>query len=208
MRRSDFVAARDFAVRNPTSWPRNLRQVIEGGTFDPPPWNIIMGPMGERGEGAGVIAFRGRVVATWGDTRRADPVFSVTKSYLGVLAMIAFDRGLVANLTRPVSETVSDGHFTTPQNRDVTWLQLLQQRSEWQGTLWGIPDSVDRDRQLSPTDDPARFGRATPIRRPGTYWDYNDIRVNALCLALTLVYRRNLADVLADVLPGFGDRTA
>lgn len=204
----DFVAARDHALSHATAWPRDLRRVIESGTFDPPPWNIIKGPMGERGDCAGVIALKGQRVAAWGDTARADPVFSVTKSYLGVLAMIAFDQGLIPDLARPVAELVADDRFSSPRNRQVTWLQLLQQTSEWHGSLWGIPDSVDRDRQLSPTDDPARFNRATPLQPPGAYWDYNDARVNALCLALTRVYRRNLADVVAEVLPGFHDRSA
>lgn len=164
--------------------------------------------MGERGDPAGAIVLDGRRVADWGDTTRADPVFSVTKSYLGVMAMAAFDRGLIPDLTRPVADLIGDDHFASPRNRQVTWLQLLQQTSEWHGSLWGIPDSVDRDRQLSPTDDPARFGRATPLGPPGTYWDYNDTRVNALCLALTRVYRRNLADVAAEILPGFQDRSA
>ncbi|MGE0239290.1 MAG: serine hydrolase domain-containing protein [Parvibaculaceae bacterium] len=203
----EFAAVRDFALSHPTSWPRDLRQVITGGTFDPPPWNIIKGPMGQRGDPAGVITLQGQRVAAWGDITRADPVFSVTKSYIGVLAMAAFDRGLIPDLTRPVAELVSDSHFSSPRNRQVTWLQLLQQTSEWHGSVWGIPDSVDRDRQLSPTDDPARFNRATPLQPPGTYWDYNDARVNALCLALTCVYRRNLGDVVAEVLPGFQDRS-
>jgi len=94
------------------------------------------------------------------------------------------------------------------QNRGVTWLQLLQQTSEWSGSLWGIPDTVDRDRQLAPTDDQARFNRSTPRQPPGTYWDYNDTRVNALCLALTSLFGESLPDVLATALPAFGDRTS
>jgi hypothetical protein len=71
----------------------------------------------------------------------------------------------------------------------------------------GHPDQVDRDRQLAPTDDPARFNRGTPHRAPGSYWDYNDIRVNALCLALTLAFRRSLPEVLGEHMPPLSRRS-
>ena len=203
-----FRPAADFAMAHPTHWPHDLRQVLESGTFDPPPWNIVKGPVRPRGGPAGLITVGGRTVAAWGDLDHADMIFSVTKSYVGVLAGIACDLGLVPDLSAAVSSTIHHPAFSSPHNSAVTWLHLLQQTSEWQGTLWGIPDTVDRDRQLAPTDDPARFGRLTPLGAPGSYWDYNDIRVNALCLALTLAFGRPLPDVLAEHAPVFADRDA
>jgi CubicO group peptidase (beta-lactamase class C family) len=132
--------------------------------------------------------------------------FSVTKSYLGLLAAAALDRGLIDDLEAPVSARVEDPAFASGRNRRATWRQLLDQTSEWGGTLFGIPHTVDRDRQLAPTDDPARFDRGTPLRAPGTYWDYNDIRVNALALALTRLFGRALPEVLAGLHPAFADR--
>lgn len=196
-----FAEAVAFALAHPSRWPLDLRAVIEGGTFDPPPWNVVLGPVTHRGGPAGLIAHEGEVVAHWGDTARADMVFSVTKSYIALLAAHALDAGVVADLDAPVSRTIANPAFASARNRQATWRQLLQQTSEWEGNLWGIPDSVDRDRQLAPKDDPARFGRATPLRAPGTYWDYNDARVNALCLALTLAFGRPLGAVLDEVLP-------
>ena len=196
-----FADALAFALAHPSRWPLDLRAVIEGGTFDPPPWNVVLGPVTPRGGPAGLIARGGEIVAQWGDTARADMVFSVTKSYIALLAVHALDAGVVADLDAPVSRTIANLAFASARNKGVTWRQLLQQTSEWEGTLWSIPDSVDRDRQLAPTDDPARFDRATPLRAPGTYWDYNDARVNALCLALTLAFGRPLGDVLDEVLP-------
>lgn len=201
-----FSEAADYACAYPTSWPMDLRAVIEGGAFDPPPWNVVKGRVRPRGGPAGAIHLGGRPVASWGDQTRADMVFSVTKSYVAILAGIAWDRGIIADLTAPVSAAIDHPAFAAAHNREVTWLQLLQQTSEWRGTLWGIPDTVDRDRQLAPTDDLARFNRGTPLGAPGTYWDYNDARVNALCLALTLSFGSSLADVLAAHLPPFADR--
>ncbi len=206
MRGGRFKAAVAHALRHPSPWPRDLRAVIEGETFDPSPWNVVKGPLRPRGEPAGVIVVGDEILAAWGDRDRADMVFSVTKSYVGLLAALALDEGLIGSLDEAVAARIDHPAFASAANRAVTWRQLLQHTSEWQGALWGIPDTVDRDRQLSPTDDPARFGRLTPHRPLGTYWDYNDIRVNALCLALTLLFRRALPDVLAERLPPFADR--
>ena len=202
-----FEAAVAHAIANPSLWPEEIEDVIKGGTFDPPPWNIVKGVVGQRGAPSGIISVDGIRQAQWGNTDRTDMVFSVTKSYLAVLAGIALDRGLIGSIDDRVLDTVQHSAFQGFRNPQITWKQLLQQTSEWQGELWSIPDFVDRDRQLSPTDDPRRFNRATPPRDPGTYWDYNDVRVNALCLALTIVFGRGLPDVLAECFPPFADRT-
>lgn len=204
---SRFDAAIAVAAANPSPWPIDIRAVIEGGTFDPPPWNVVFGRVRDRGEPSGAIIVGGRTVAAWGDAARVDMAFSVTKSYIGLLAAVALHRGLVASFDEPVSRRIDHPAFAGKRNAAVTWRQLLDQTSEWQGTLFGLPDTVDRDRQLAPTDDPARFDRGTPLSPPGTYWDYNDARVNVLCLALTLLYERSLADVLADLDPLFGPET-
>lgn len=197
---SPFQAAVDFALAHPTHWPFDIRAVIVGGTFDPPPWNIVKGPIYDRIGSAGIVSVNGCLAASWGDTSHTDMVFSVTKSYIGLLAGIALDEGLIADLDAPVGQSVSHSAFATP-NDAVTWRQLLQQTSEWQGTLWGIPDAVDRNRQLSSTEDRSRFNTVTPYGAAGSYWDYNDIRVNALCLALTCVFEASLPDVLRSRFP-------
>ena len=201
-----FAQVATAACAAPCTWPEDIRVVIESETFDPPPWNIVLGPVRPRGGPSGAVVRDGRIVATWGDTARPDMAFSVTKSYIGLLAAAALDKGLLSDLSRPVSALIDDPAFASARNRTVTWRQLLDQTSEWEGTLFGVPDTVDRDRQLAPTDDPERFDRATPLHVPGTYWDYNDARVNALCLALTRLYGRSLRDVLADLHPAFADR--
>ena len=194
------------ALAHGTPWPADVRAVIEGGTFDPPPWNVVLGPVLPRHGPAGAVAVGGRTVAEWGPADATDMAFSVTKSYIGLLAAVALDRGLIDDLDAPVAARIDDPAFASPRNAQATWRRLLDQTSEWSGTLFGIPDTVDRDRQLAPTDDPARFNRATPLRAPGAYWDYNDIRVNALCLALTRLFGRPLPDVLAGLHPAFAAR--
>ena len=38
--------------------------------------------------------------------------------------------------------------FDSEHNRSITWRHLLQQTSEWQGTLWDKPDTVDHHREV------------------------------------------------------------
>lgn len=203
-----FDAVAQAALASPSRWPEDICAVIESGTFDPPPWNVALGPVSPRGAPSGAVTREGRIAARWGDADRVDMAFSVTKSYIGLIAAAALDLGLIEAFEQPVSAAVDDPAFASPRNRAVTWRQLLDQTSEWEGTVFGIPDTVDRDRQLAPDDDPARFDRKTPLQAPGAYWDYNDARVNALCLALTRLHGRPLPDVLADLHPAFADRSA
>jgi CubicO group peptidase (beta-lactamase class C family) len=59
--------------------------------------------------------------------------FSVTKSYLATVAGLAWDDGLIGDLDAPMGELVTDGTFASAHNSAITWHQLLQQRSEWEG---------------------------------------------------------------------------
>ncbi|WP_304615769.1 serine hydrolase domain-containing protein [Paracoccus sp. (in: a-proteobacteria)] len=202
-----FDRARDEACAAECAWPRDLRAVIESCSFDPPPWNVVLGPVSDRGAASGTVMQDGRSMSAWGPCDRADMAFSVTKSYIGLLAALALDRGLIADFDEPVSARIGDEAFADARNRRVTWRHLLDQTSEWGGTLFGIPHSVDRDRQLAPTEDGSRMNRATPLQQPGSYWDYNDTRVNALCLALTLLFGQPLPAILAGLHPAFADRS-
>ncbi len=206
MTESRYEDAAATACAAACPWPHDIRTVIESQTFDPSPWNVVLGPVRPRGDPAGAVLRDGVRVVDWGPTGRADMAFSVTKSYIGLLAAVALDRGLIADFALPVAQSIDDPAFASTRNRQVTWRQLLDQTSEWGGSVFGIPDTVDRDRQLAPTDDQTRFDRATPLHAPGSYWDYNDTRVNALCLALTRLFGRTLPEVLADLHPAFADR--
>lgn len=183
-----------FAEAHETPWPRDLRAHLEGGCFEPPPDNAILGPVAPRGGPGGMILSRGAVVASWGDTARADMTFSVAKSYLSLLAGLAHGDGLMPDLDEPISARVCSPHFDGPRNGAVTWRQMLSLTSEWEGTLWGKSDVIDRNRDLK-REGKARKGEARPLRAPGTFWEYNDVRVNALALALLHLFRRPLPEV-------------
>jgi CubicO group peptidase (beta-lactamase class C family) len=196
-------AAVGFAEAHDSVWPRSL--TTPGGEFyvtsvyvsEPVPWNEVLGPITPRGGPNGVVLRHGRVVAEWGDTGHADMTFSVAKSFLALLAGLAVADGLIRDIDARVSESALDDGFDTPHNREITWRHLLQQTSEWEGTLWGKPDTIDRNRQVGAgAIDNAAKGAARALRPPGTFWEYNDVRVNRLSLALLRVFRRALPEVL------------
>lgn len=155
------------------------------------PHNATIGPwLLPRGPAGGLVIRDGYIIAEWGEPRRVDMTFSVTKSFLSTIAGLAFDAGLIESLLDTVAHAVPIPEFTAdPHNARITWHQLLNQTSEWQGTLWGKPDWADR---YNP-----QTGKR-PVLEPGTAWTYNDVRVNALALALLNVWRRPLPQVLKE----------
>jgi CubicO group peptidase (beta-lactamase class C family) len=193
-RLADAVA---FARCHEIGWSRDIDQQLASGEFEPPPWNEVLGPTTPRGGPAGIIMRHGQVAATWGDPGRADMTFSVAKSYLAVLTGIAVGDGLIGDVDELVARTATDDQFTSPRNRDITWRHLLQQTSEWEGSLWGKPDLIDRHRQLGRGADNSRKGQHRELGPPGSYWEYNDVRVNRLSLSLLQLFRRPLPEVLA-----------
>jgi len=187
-----------FAIAHESKMLRDIGRALEEGHFsEPPPINEIIGPVKDRAEPSGVIIRAGYIVAEWGDVERADMTFSVTKSFLSLCAGIAVDRGLIPDIHAPVRDLVDDGGFDSAQNCSITWAQLLQLTSEWQGELWGKPDWIDHNRDLSLA--PGEAGDKSvkrSMRSPGTHWEYNDVRVNRLALALLRVFKEPLPAVL------------
>src|SRR6202008_376403 len=74
---------------------------------------------------------------------------------------------------------------------------LLQQTSEWEGTLFGKSDMADRNRSLA-LEGKARKGDARLLRPPGVFWGYNEGRLTRLPLALLRRFRRPLPEVFAE----------
>lgn len=186
-----------YALAHPSPWPEDIRAHIEGGFFEPPPDNAILGPVTARGPSNGLVLRHGRLAARWGDTRQVDMTFSVAKSYLAILAGLAVADGLIPDLDAPVRATVDDGGFEGPHNGAITWRHLLQNTSEWEGTLFGKADTIDRGRNLT-VEGQGRKGVPRPLHPPGGYWEYNDIRVNRLSLALLRRFGRPLPEVFAE----------
>lgn len=192
--------AKAFAIDNEVAMNRDIGAALEDGHFaEPWPERKVIGPVKHRAEPSGLITRGGSIAASWGDVDRVDMTFSVTKSYLALCAGIAVDDGLIPDVDQPVRLLVGDGGFESEQNRDITWAQLLQLTSEWRGTLWDKPDTVDHNRILTAEPDAVSTkGMAREMQRPGAFWEYNDVRVNRLALALMRVFRRPLPEVLKE----------
>ncbi len=208
-------SAVQFAIDNEINWPIDIRRADVGQ--DAPQWAAKLGPMKDRGGSAGVVLKDGYIVAEWGDVERVDLTFSATKSYVAAMAGLAFDKGLIKSTSDRVVEYESgksmamavsgpdsgtgkgepiDG-FDTDQNRGVTWEHLLQQTSEWEGTLYTKPDIVDWNRDLAVLGMGDTGGAKRRERqRAGGHWEYNDVRVNRTALALLAVWGEPLPDVL------------
>lgn len=183
-----LAAAVKFAQANEVNWPVDVRAQIEKDTAQEP-YPEIIGPVKPRGGQNGIILRHGYIVAEWGDTKRVDVTFSVAKSYLSTMAGLAFDRGLVPDVNEPVGVRVKDGGFDSPHNAPITWHMLLTHTSEWEGVLWDKPDVADR-----------RRGYYRTLQQPGTFWEYNDVRVNRLALSLLRVWQRPLPEVLKELV--------
>jgi CubicO group peptidase (beta-lactamase class C family) len=200
-----LTAAIDHAIAHETPWARDpAADPANWGIHlqDPPPWNVLRGPVHARGPASGTIVHRGREVACWGEPDRADLTFSIAKTYLALLAGVAHDAGLLPDPDEPVRARVPGIGFESTHNAPVTWTQLLQQTSEWEGSCLGLPDQVDRYRLVAYGGGPAqgRKGDARPLRTPGTFWEYNDVRINQLSLALLHLFRRPLPEVFDEAL--------
>ena len=198
---ADFSQAAAFALAHETPWPRDIEAHLRAGAFEPPPWNEILGPVAPRGAPNGLLLRGGKQVAAWGDVARADMTFSVAKSYLAILAGIAVGDGLIADLDAPVGKTVRDGGFDGPHNGAITWRHLLTQTSEWEGILFDKSDQIDRYRSLATSGEALaghKKGDPRPLKTPGSYWEYNDVRVNRLSLALLRRFGRSLSEIFAD----------
>jgi len=206
-------AAIDHAIAaempNPRDLVRNHYQ-----TFGREPFGDAIGPIKERGDQTGVIVRKGYIIAEWGEPKRVDMTHSITKSMLSTVVGTAYDRGLIRSIDDTVREYVPPiqlynpmplGNnkadrlgqdllylFETPHNRTITWNHMLRQVSDWEGTLWGKPDWADR-----PHKDPSEWG-TRPRHKPGTVYEYNDVRTNALALSALNVWRRPLPQVLRD----------
>ncbi|MEQ9592221.1 MAG: serine hydrolase [Cyclobacteriaceae bacterium] len=202
----------DFAIANDASAPRDLK-LNHYRSFGREPFGDAIGPIKTRGEQTGVIIKNGYVIAEWGEPWRIDMTHSVTKSFLSSVVGLAYDKGMIKNIDDPAYQYVppiwvydplptaykADEYdqsdllmlFDTPHNQKITWRHLLQQNSDWEGTLWGKPDWADR-----PSQEYNEWGKKR--NEPGTVYEYNDTRVNVLALAALSVWRKPLPDVLKE----------
>ncbi|TVQ64867.1 MAG: class C beta-lactamase-related serine hydrolase, partial [Balneolaceae bacterium] len=185
-------AAVRFAQEHENSVNRDLRIAILEA-FSREPYHELAGPVRERGGPAGMIIKEGYIAASWGDLERVDMTFSVTKSYLSTVAGLAWDRGLIRSVDDRVAEQVWEPRlFDGQHNGAIRWEHLLNQSSDWYGTLFGMEDWGDRPPREGGIDE----WRMRELHTPGTRYQYNDVRVNLLAYALLQVVREPLPQLL------------
>ena len=141
----------------------------------------------------GLVIYKGFVVAEFGDTTWVDPTYSVAKSMLSTVAAVAVRDGRITNLDEPVAAKVKDGGYDSPQNTPITWKMHLQQESEWQGNMWGKQDDFVG---VEAFGDGQRQPR--PIEKPGTRYEYNDVRINRFALSLLRIFNKPVPEVFRD----------
>jgi CubicO group peptidase (beta-lactamase class C family) len=177
-------AAVDFAQNGAATWDFDRDQVRTFGT--------PLGPVPKTRAGTnGIILRHGYIVAQFGDVKANDPVYSVAKSFLSTVAGLAVDRGLIKDVNDPVANYIHDGGYDSPQNRQVTWKNHLQQTSEWEGNMFGKNSDFIGVEQFG---NGQRKPRA--IRPPGTFYEYNDVRINRFSLSLARLYGTAVPAVL------------
>lgn len=192
MNAAKLAEAVEFAKKSENPASRDLSEVV-ALSFANEPFDTIVGPTKERGAANGLIVRKGFIVAEWGDTKRVDMTFSCTKSYLSTVAGLAMDDGLIRNANDRLKDYVRDGKFDSEHNAKITWEHLLQQTSDWSGTLWDKPDWADRPRGRDRTKWKNR-----KLNEPGSFFKYNDVRVNLLAFSLMELYRKPLPVVLRE----------
>jgi CubicO group peptidase (beta-lactamase class C family) len=139
----------------------------------------------------GIILRHGYIVAEFGDTKANDPVYSVAKSFLSTLCGVAFERGLIRDVNDPVARYVHDGGYDSPHNAEITWKNHLQQTSEWEGTMWGKNSDFVGSKEFGASQQKLRA-----IQPPGSFFEYNDVRINRFSLSLLHLFETGLPDVL------------
>jgi len=202
-----------FAIENETKNPTNM-EINHYRTFGKEPFGMGIGPFETRGKSNGLIIYKGYIIAKWGQPEKCDMTHSVTKSFLSTVTGLALEMGHIKNISDPVytylapleayhpgtlyrnaTEIGNDEllkPFETEHNKKITWEHLLRQTSDWEGTLWEKPEWADR-----PDADASKWLNRKR-NEPGAVYEYNDVRVNALALALTSILRKPLPLILKE----------
>src|SRR6476661_239158 len=197
LRDSSIAGVKRIALAFETKNPRNM-ELSQAQSFGKEPFGEGIGPFADRGAPTGLIIYKGYLIGSWGEPDRPDMTHSVTKSFISTVVGLAVDKGLIKSVQDTVAKYVppieiyQPGYltrspenmgtpellqpFSSPHNRKLNWDVMLRQTSDWEGTLWGKPDWADR-----PDPDANKWLNRTR-NEPGTVYEYNDVRVNALAL--------------------------
>jgi hypothetical protein len=141
----------------------------------------------------GVVIYKGYVVAEFGDTSFVDPTYSVAMSMRWTRGGGARGHGRIGKLDEPVARRVNDGGYASAHNAPITWKQHLQQESEWEGSLWGKNADFIGKEQFGAGERKPRL-----LAAPGSYYEYNDVRINRFALSLLRVFDQPLPEVFQE----------
>ncbi len=176
-----------FAEANETRRPRDFsdQERIFGRLLGPIPT--------ERGGTNGIVVRHGYIVAEFGRTDLVEPTYSAAKSFLSTVLGLAVDRGLIRDVHDPVGKYVNDGGYESEHNARITWDHHARQTSEWEGEMFGKTHTFIGE---------AEFGRGRrrprELKEPGTFYEYNDVRINRFSLSLLRVWKKPLPEVLRE----------
>lgn len=190
------AAAVAWALTQETDWPKDFSTQRE--IFGRP-----LGPLpATRASTNGVILKDGYIIAEFGDIEAADPTYSVAKSYLSTILGVTIDRGIIGSIDERVGErvgaTLGDDGFVDPpgtpaHNALVTWKHFVTMTSEWRGEMFG---------KVHDFPGAAEYGKSAMqprvLWKPGTFYEYNDVRINRFALSLLRLWKRPLEQVLRD----------
>ena len=133
-----------------------------------------------KGDGSGMIIRRGRLVMAWGDPKRLYDLKSTTKS----IGSLALGLALLDGKIHSLHEAASRYHPALGQGKDANapgdWLERI--------TLFHLATHTAGFAKPG--------GSAKLLFEPGTKWSYSDSGPNWLAECLTLLYRRDLRDLL------------
>ncbi len=174
-----------FAKTQESKQPRDFSTQVQ--TF-----GALLGPIPKtRAETNGIIIRHGYIVAEWGDTAAVDPTYSVAKSFLSTVLGLTIDRGMIKSLDDPVRNYIKDGGYDSPHNAMITWRHHASQTSEWEGSMFGKSHDFIGVEQFG-------AGRREPreLKEPGSFYEYNDVRINRFSLSLLTLWKQPLPEVI------------
>jgi len=137
------------------------------------------------GGGSGCIIRHGKQVLSWGDLKQLYDLKSSTKSFGATVLGLALMDGKV-KLDDPAKKFYSDFGVPPETNAQTGWLDKI--------TLRMLAT------QTAGFEKPGGFGKL--LFEPGTRWHYSDGGPNWLADCLTLVYRRNLNELMVERIFG------
>jgi CubicO group peptidase (beta-lactamase class C family) len=182
-----LAAAMEFAKQRETTWPRDFstQEKIFG---------TKLGSMPTRRPATnGVIIRGGYIVGEFGDVSSVSPTYSVAKSMLATVTGVAVRDGLIKNLDATVGSQIKDGGYDSAQNAKVTWRHHLQQETEWEGEMWGKKHDFVGTVAFGDGERKPRM-----LQAPGTFYEYNDVRINRFALSLLRLFKKPVPEVFRD----------